>query len=215
MDLMRQYSALDRIIIGFDALLKSERPAKGQVSRPNPADSVAATPLMTPDKTLSARLMRVNHAGEVSAQALYQGQGLTARDQQVRHTMQTSAAEEIDHLYWCSQRLHELESYTSYLNPVWYAGSLSLGVMAGLMGDRWSLGFIAETEHQVVNHLDSHLAALPENDDKSRAILLQMRLDEAHHASLAVASGATALPLPVRQLMRICSKLMTKTAYWI
>ena len=160
-------------------------------------------------------MMRVNHAGEVSAQALYQGQGMTARSQGVRESMKNAAAEEVDHLVWCQQRLAELGSHTSYLNPFWYLGSLSFGIMAGLAGDRWSLGFIAETEHQVVRHIDEHLAALPVQDMKSRAILQQMRMDESRHATVAIESGAAELPRPVKQLMRFCSKVMTRTACWI
>jgi ubiquinone biosynthesis monooxygenase Coq7 len=159
--------------------------------------------------------MRVDHAGEVSAQALYQGQGLTARDPVVREKMQQSADEEIDHLVWCRERLQELDSRTSYLDPLWYVGSFTLGALAGLCGDAWSLGFVAETERQVVQHLDSHLHRLPAGDDRSRRILVQMREDEQHHGTVALEAGARELPSPVRRLMRLCSRVMTTTAYYI
>ena len=212
MKVTRQYSALDRLIIDFDGFLRQAKPAKSPVNRPDPADSVAEMPMDTLMRTLSASLMRVNHAGEVSAQALYQGQGLTARNPQVRQIMKTAALEESDHLVWCQQRLQDLHSHTSYLNPFWYVGSFSFGLIAGLMGDHWSLGFVAETEHQVVRHLDTHLVRLPENDQKSRAILQQMRIDESHHATVAVESGARELPEPVKHMMRFCSSVMTTIA---
>jgi ubiquinone biosynthesis monooxygenase Coq7 len=164
---------------------------------------------------VSAALMRVNHAGEVAAQALYQGQGMTARDPAVRDAMQQAAREEIDHLVWCRQRVEQLGSRTSYLNPVWYLGSFSLGALAGALGDKWSLGFLAETEHQVVRHLDTHLERLPEIDMKSAAILRQMRQDELRHATTAVESGAAELPGPVKRMMRLCSRVMTGTAYLV
>jgi ubiquinone biosynthesis monooxygenase Coq7 len=215
MDQMRHYTALDGMISDFDGFLRQAIPGKRLASRPNPAETAIDGPLTPAMKSVSAGLMRVDHAGEVCAQALYQGQGLTARNPQVKKIMQTAATEEVDHLVWCSKRLRDLDSHTSYLNPFWYLGSLSLGIMAGLLGDRWSLGFIAETEHQVVRHLDTHLVELPDRDHRSRAILEQMRIDESHHATVAVESGAAELPLPVRQLMRLCSRLMTSSAYWI
>jgi len=215
MDPMRRYTALDGMISSFDDFLSQAMPGKRPASRPSPAETALDGALTPGMKSVSAGLMRVDHAGEVCAQALYQGQGLTARNPQVRQIMQTAATEEVDHLVWCSQRLGELDSHTSYLNPFWYMGSLSLGIVAGLLGDRWSLGFVAETEHQVVRHLDTHLGELPDNDHRSRAILEQMRIDESHHATVAVESGAAELPLPVRRLMRLGSRLMTRTAYWI
>jgi len=215
MKVTRQYSALDRLIIDFDGFLRQTKPGKTPVSRPDPAESVAEIPMDSTMRILSASLMRVNHAGEVSAQALYQGQGLTARNPQVRQIMQTAALEETDHLVWCQQRLQDLQSHTSYLNPFWYVGSFSFGLIAGLMGDHWSLGFVAETEYQVVRHLDTHLARLPDRDLKSRAILQQMRVDESHHATVAVESGARELPVPVKQLMRFFSSVMTTTAFRI
>ncbi len=220
---MRQYSNLDRAIISFDKLFS---PASGRghgrdyapntgVSRPNPADSVAEGPLTPAMRSHSGALMRVNHAGEVAAQALYQGQGMVARSAAVRASMRASAEEEIDHLIWCRQRLTELGTHPSCLAPLWYTGSFSLGVIAGLFGDRWSLGFVAETERQVVRHLDSHLERLPEPDMKSRAILEQMKLDESHHATVAEESGAVALPVTVKKLMALSAAVMTTTAYRI
>jgi ubiquinone biosynthesis monooxygenase Coq7 len=159
--------------------------------------------------------MRVNHSGEVAAQALYQAQGFTARSKSIQVSMQQSAIEEIDHLDWCQERLTELGSHTSFLNPLWYSGSFTIGALAGLLGDKWSLGFVVETENQVVAHLESHLQKLPVQDARSRAILEQMKIDEAHHASVAIESGAAELPEKVKKLMRLCSRVMTSTAYWI
>jgi ubiquinone biosynthesis monooxygenase Coq7 len=159
--------------------------------------------------------MRIDHTGEVCAQALYQGQALTSRSSSVREKMQQSALEENDHLIWCRQRLQELHSHTSYLNPIWYTGSLLIGILAGLLGDRWNLGFVAETEHQVSHHLQKHLEQLPKNDIKSTKILQQMQMDELHHATVAIEGGAKALPETIKQLMKILSKLMTTTTYWI
>jgi len=215
MQTRREYTALDRIIIGFDGFLHQLAPENKSVSRPSPADHVVDGALTPEMQSVSSGLMRVNHAGEVAAQALYQGQALTARDRDIQQIMKTSADEEVDHLVWCQQRLDELGSHTSYLGPVWYSGSLALGILAGIIGDRWSLGFLAETENQVVRHLDSHLDKLPEPDHKSRAILEQMRKDESHHATVAIESGAVELPGVVRRLMQLCSKVMTTTAYRI
>ncbi len=160
-----------------------------------------------------AGLMRVNHAGEIAAQGLYQGQAATARLEQVRESMERAAEEENDHLAWCEERLAELGSRPSILNPVWYAGAFTIGAAAGLIGDRWSLGFVAETERQVVRHLDDHLDRLPEGDSRSRAILAQMKIDEQHHGAVAENAGGAALPRPVRHLMGIVSRVMTRGAY--
>ena len=159
--------------------------------------------------------MRVNHAGEVAAQALYQGQALTARDPAVKSAMRQAAAEEIDHLAWCEQRLKELKGRTSFLNPIWYAGSHALGALAGALGDRASLGFIVETEKQVESHLRGHLSMLSPRDLRSRAILTQMTHDETQHAAKAASMGGTALPFGVALAMRAASKLMTHGSYWI
>ena len=156
--------------------------------------------------------MRVNHAGEVCAQALYQGQALTARGQQTRSQMEQAAEEENDHLIWCRHRVHELGGHTSLLNPLWYTGSLAIGAFSGLLGDRWSLGFLAETERQVVKHLDGHLQRLPEDDEKSRAILKQMKIDEGEHCTTALDAGGSELPVPARKLMTLVSRVMTTAA---
>lgn len=162
-----------------------------------------------------AGLMRVNHAGEICAQALYSGQALVARDPTVRAALRAAGAEERDHLAWCRARLDELGSRPSYLDPFWYAGSFTLGVVSGLAGDRWSLGFLAETEAQVEKHLDGHLDRLPPEDQRSRAILTQMREDENRHGQTGRALGAAELPLPVKRAMRAFSRVMTRTAYWV
>lgn len=212
----RRYNLLDQLVIGFDQALGHAFGRETRAAaRENPGGSAGEDLTAVPDRRHVAGLMRVNHAGEVCAQALYQGQGITARDPAVRASMQTSAAEEIDHLVWCEQRLRELDSHTSYLNPFWYLGSFSIGAFAGLLGDKWSLGFVTETERQVVRHLGSHLEKLPPADVKSRRILEQMQIDEGKHATVAMEAGAAELPPPVKTLMRWCSKIMTTTAYWI
>ncbi len=160
-----------------------------------------------------AGLMRVDHAGEVCAQALYAGQSLVARDSRVRDALDRAGAEERDHLAWCAERLRELDSRPSLLSPFWYAGSFGLGLLSGAAGDRWSMGFLVETERQVENHIDGHLESLPSGDARSRAILLQMREDEIDHASTGRALGAAELPRSVRTAMRVVSKVMTETAY--
>jgi len=215
MNTVRQYSLADRLILGLEEVFAPRRPGETARIRPNPADAVEDRPLTAAMRRHSGALMRVNHAGEVSAQALYQGQAVAARSARVRESMQQSADEEIDHLVWCRQRLSELGTRTSRLDPLWYAGSFSLGLAAGLCGDKWSLGFVAETERQVVRHLDSHLARLPAVDLKSRAILEQMQIDEGRHATVAIESGAAELPAAVKKLMALTSSVMTTTAYWI
>ncbi|KPJ92022.1 MAG: 2-octaprenyl-3-methyl-6-methoxy-1,4-benzoquinol hydroxylase, partial [Gammaproteobacteria bacterium SG8_11] len=166
-------------------------------------------------KDLAGRFMRINHAGEVAAQGLYQGQALTARLPKVRAQMEQAALEENDHLDWCKKRATELGKGTSLLDPFWYMGSVVIGAAAGAAGDKWSLGFVAETERQVVKHLDSHLRRLSEHDEKTRAILQQMKADEGRHATSAVKSGGAELPTPIKKAMQLASKVMTKTAYWI
>jgi ubiquinone biosynthesis monooxygenase Coq7 len=211
----RQYNQLDRFIIKFDEALVARFTQSTPSKRPNPASDSVKARLDEKEKRVSQGLMRVNHAGEVSAQALYQGQSLTARSRSVKISMQQAADEEMDHLNWCKQRLDELETHPSYLSPLWYLGSFSIGALAGGLGDKWSLGFVAETEHQVVEHLCSHIEKLPEHDEKSRAILEQMKIDESHHASMAIESGAVELPAPIRKLMKLSSLVMTTTTYWI
>lgn len=183
--------------------------------RENPANDTAETDLTVNEKDLAGRLMRINHSGEVAAQGLYQGQALTAKLPEVRAKMERAAQEENDHLDWCEQRINELGTHTSYLNPLWYFGSVAIGATAGLAGDKWSLGFVAETEHQVVRHLDSHLKQISENDAKSRAILEQMKEDEGHHATVALNAGGAELPAPIKKFMSLSSKVMTKTVYRI
>jgi len=211
----RRYSPLDRLIMQVDGALAAALGTGRAAQRPNPAGDAAEALDSPAERRHVAGLMRVDHAGEVSAQALYQGQGLTAREPAVREAMETAAAEEIDHLVWCEERLSELDSRTSYLNPFWYLGSFSLGAVAGFCGDRWSLGFVAETERQVSGHLQSHLERLPPRDERSRRILEQMKEDEERHGTVALEAGAAELPRPIRGLMRLCSKVMTTTAYYI
>ena len=183
-------------------------------SRTYPASEAAAeTPALTPEqKRLAAGLMRVNHSGEMAAQALYQGQSLTARDPKLVDKLRNASIEESDHLNWCRNRLDELGERPSLFDPLWYAGSFAIGMAAGIAGDRWNLGFLAETEHQVVRHLDSHLQNLPENDSRSRAIVEQMKIDEQGHAELAEDLGAAKLPQPVKEMMKLTSKVMTSVA---
>jgi ubiquinone biosynthesis monooxygenase Coq7 len=167
------------------------------------------------EKRHTARLMRINHTGEVCAQALYQGQAITAKLPTVRKSMERAAMEENDHLDWCERRLEELDDRKSLLNPLWYAGSFAIGAAAGIAGDKWSLGFVAETEKQVTAHLEDHLSKLPAQDVKSRAILEQMKVDEMHHATSALDAGGAALPSPIKTAMKLTSKVMTKTVYYL
>ena len=211
----RQYNPIDKLIQQFDAGLRTVFGNPPLTERPNPAAAVKEAELTATDKQLAGRLMRINHAGEVSAQGLYQGQALTARLPQVREKMERAALEENDHLAWCEQRCKELGTHTSLLGPFWYVGSLTIGALAGIAGDKWSLGFVAETEHQVVRHLDSHMAQINPQDQKSHAILQQMKEDEAHHATVALHAGGAELPTPVKKLMGLTSKVMTRAAYWI
>ncbi|MFK5895063.1 MAG: 2-polyprenyl-3-methyl-6-methoxy-1,4-benzoquinone monooxygenase [Pseudomonadota bacterium] len=209
------YSFIDKVIINFDYAVNTLTGNNPITERPNPASNIKENELSDSAKKLSAALMRINHAGEVSAQGLYQGQALTAKLPEVKKQMERAAIEENDHLNWCKNRCHELDSYTSSLSPFWYMGSFAIGAVAGKIGDKWSLGFVAETEHQVVKHIEEHLKLIPEKDFKSREILKQMREDELNHAKLAENSGAAKLPLPVKVAMSISSKIMTKTAYHI
>lgn len=205
---------LDRFIIEFDKGLRTLF-APAASARPLPGKQLDEAPLSETEKKLAAALMRVNHSGEICAQALYQGQALTARNPAAKAALEQAAQEETEHLNWCETRIRELGSHTSYLNPLWYSGSLAIGALAGALGDKWNLGFLAETEHQVERHLEGHLSRLPAIDLKSRAIVEQMKVDEARHASTALAQGGAALPLPVKQGMQLTSKLMTQAAYWV
>lgn len=203
---------IDRLIIGFDRALRTLcGPAVSL--RPVPGENLPNLELSAAEKRHAAALMRVNHSGEVCAQALYQGQALTARDDAARKTLERAAAEETEHLAWTAQRIDELGGRVSVLNPFFYAGSFAIGALSGLLGDKWSMGFLAETERQVEGHLDSHLEQLPAQDEKSRAIVAQMKEDEARHANMALAHGAAELPTPVKQAMRISSRLMTVSTY--
>ena len=203
---------IDQLIAGFDRALRT---LSGAVSaaRPNPAGDIAGADLTPEERRHAAGLMRVNHTGEVCAQALYQAQSLVARDPDVRQCFTVAAREEEDHLAWTQDRLSELGDRTSLVNPLWYAGSFAIGLAAGLAGDRSNLGFVVETERQVEEHLSSHIDRLPAGDARSRAIVAAMRDDEIRHGMAASVAGARKLPLPVRALMRATAKLMTLTAY--
>lgn len=213
---MRAFSFIDHCIGMLDNALQTIFPTSQRITtRPNPAASVAEGHLSLTQKQHAASLMRVNHAGEVSAQALYQGQAFTAHKDQVRDHLRQASAEEGDHLAWCEQRLRELNASPSHLNPMWYCASFIIGAIAGLAGDRISLGFLAETEEQVTRHLQKHLHILPKDDHKSRAIVKQMAIDENNHALSAYAHGGVALPESVRAWMRWGSKLLTKSSYYM
>lgn len=211
----RRLSRLDKALAGANNLLRTVAAPAGAPSRPYPAGKTADGELSDADRKHAAGLMRVNHAGEIAAQALYQGHAAFARDSAVEQQVQEAAAEEFDHLAWCEQRLKELDAKPSKLSPVWYAGAFALGAASSLLGDKWSLGFIAETEAQVVDHLDDHFERLPEGDRRSRAIVAQMRAEEEEHGDNAREAGAAELPLPVKKLMKATSRVMTRTAYRI
>jgi ubiquinone biosynthesis monooxygenase Coq7 len=210
----RALSLADRLIQGVDQALRTVAAANIAV-RPFPAAGLPEAPFDPATRRHAAALMRVNHAGEIAAQALYHGQALTARDSRVRRVLEDAAREETDHLAWCEQRVRELGSRTSVLAPAWYAGSWLIGALAGLAGDRASLGFVAETERQVVEHLQKHLSELPASDLRSREVVERMRDDEARHGAAASDSGARELPEAIRRLMRHTARLMTRTAYRI
>ena len=205
---------IDKFITGFDKGLRTLF-APAQTLRPMPGDRLSDEALDETQRRASASLMRVNHSGEVCAQALYQGQALTAREPSAKQALAQAAQEETEHLAWTERRIAELGGSKSVLNPLFYAGSFAIGAAAGLLGDKWSLGFLAETERQVVKHLEGHLARLPADDHKSRAILQQMRDDEAKHATSALNHGGAELPEPVKAAMKASSKAMTETAYWL
>lgn len=201
-------AAADRALRALGAPARAARPVPGEPDR-------AKDKLSADERRRSVGFMRVNHAGEIAAQALYHGQALAARDAATREMLLRAAREEADHLAWCATRLTELDSQPSRLDPLWYAGSLAIGALAGLMGDRVSLGFVVETERQVEGHLDGHLGSLPEADARSRAIVAAMRTDEMAHGATAKAAGGVELPMPVRALMRATARVMTGTAYWL
>jgi ubiquinone biosynthesis monooxygenase Coq7 len=206
---------IDRFIVEFDTALRSVV-GGAKAHRPTPGiESGANAALDSEQRKHAAGLMRINHVGEVCAQALYQSQKLVARNSEIKEMLDHSAQEELDHLAWCETRLKELGSHTSYLNPFWYAGSFAIGLAAGLAGDKWSLGFVAETEKQVESHLESHLKKLPEEDHRSRAIVDQMRMDEIEHGQAALHAGGVTLPMSIQKMMQAMSKVMTTAAYKI
>jgi len=219
------YSVADQVIREFDTALRSVFGGANS-HRSNPADQLnkakgnkqvltSEAVMSTQEQDHAAGLMRVNHVGEVCAQALYQAQKLVARDPQTKELLSRAASEELDHMAWCEERLKELNSHPSFLNPIWYGASFAMGLLAGLSGDKWSLGFLAETEKQVEKHLESHLEKLPQADDRSRAIVEQMRQDEIEHGSAAIQAGGEVLPQSIQTLMSQISRLMTTTAYKI
>jgi 3-demethoxyubiquinol 3-hydroxylase len=213
----RRYTLLDRLLAPADQTLRTLF-ASNVAARPNPAESLPETPEIADSPAArrhTAALMRINHSGEVAAQALYQGQAFVSRTDATRASLMEAAREETDHLAWCAERIRQLGGRTSVLNPLWYAGSFSIGALAGLAGDRISLGFVAETERQVVEHLDGHLQRLPAEDVRTRAIIQQMSADEERHGHAATAAGGAELPRPVRALMKLTARVMTRTAYWL
>ncbi|VAX12731.1 2-polyprenyl-3-methyl-6-methoxy-1,4-benzoquinol hydroxylase, coq7 type [hydrothermal vent metagenome] len=211
----RNYTPLDQLVMNLDTSLRSLFGKPRLTERGNPAHAHTEAELSEAERELAGRLMRINHAGEVAAQGLYQGQALTAKLPKVREKMQRAAKEENDHLHWCEQRLKEMGTHVSYLNPLWYGASMTIGALAGLAGDKWSLGFVAETENQVVHHLDSHLQQIKLDDQKTRAILEQMKTDEGQHANMALEAGGTPLPGAIKNMMKLTSRVMTRTAWWV
>ena len=211
----RHYSFMDNVLGQADRALRTLSRAANKAGRPSPAENCAPSDLSETERKHSAGLMRIDHTGEVCAQALYQGQALTAKLSHVREAMEKAAEEEVDHLAWCEDRLDELDAGPSVFNPAWYAMSFAIGALAGIAGDKWSLGFVAETENQVCRHLEEHLDSLSEGDERSRAILEKMREDELRHATLALEAGGAQLPLPVRLGMQASSKVMTGTTYYL
>ncbi len=212
---MRNYTPFDQLIMSADTALRTLFGEPMITERAYPAENISESEFSDQDRKNIASLMRVNHSGEVSAQALYQGQALTSKNRDIKEKLQQAALEENDHLNWTKNRINELGSHTSLLNPLWYGGSFAIGAFAGAIGDKWNLGFLAETEHQVIEHLESHLNKLPGGDLRSRAILEQMKIDEAGHATTAIENGAAELPPPVKTLMAAMSKVMTGTTYYI
>ncbi|AMN46659.1 2-octaprenyl-3-methyl-6-methoxy-1,4-benzoquinol hydroxylase [Steroidobacter denitrificans] len=205
---------IDRLIASLDQSLRTVF-GKNVSARPYPAKGIPETMERPADRRHAAALMRVNHSGEIAAQALYQGQALVAGQAATQASLMQAAREETDHLAWCAQRIDELDGRTSLLDPLWYAGSFMIGAFAGLAGDRISLGFVAETERQVVEHLEGHLHRLPPNDARTRAIITRMSIDEEHHGDTALRTGAAPLPGVVRAMMKYSARIMTRTAYWL
>ncbi len=212
---MRNYSPFDQLIISADTALRTLLGEPIVTEREYPANNISDAEFSAQEKKHITGLMRVNHSGEVSAQALYQGQSLSSSNREIKEKLQQAALEENDHLNWTRHRINELGGHTSFLNPLWYGGSFAIGAFAGAIGDKWNLGFLAETEHQVVEHLESHLNKLPGGDLRSRAILEQMKIDELKHATTAIEHGAAEMPPPVKKLMAAISKVMTGTTYYV
>ena len=206
---------IDQIIIEFDKGLQSSFSNREESKRAYPGELIEEKDMNEDERNHSAGLMRVNHAGEVCAQALYRGQSIATQNKILKEHLSNAAEEEEDHLYWCSKRLKELQSTSSVLDPIWYGVSFSMGVLSGLAGDKWSLGFVEETEKQVVKHLDSHLDAISINDKRSKKIIKQMRKDEDTHAEEAKEAGASELPQEVKKGMSLVAKVMTSTSYYI
>lgn len=204
----------DTLIVEFDRALRTLL-APASTVRPVPGNDLPEAELSEAERTHVAALMRINHCGEICAQALYQGQALTSRSDVARQSLEKAGREETEHLAWTARRIEEMGGRKSLLNPFWYAGSLAMGIVAGQCGDRWNLGFLAETERQVEAHLEGHKTRLPEQDQRSRAILEQMRVDEARHAEMALQLGAKSLPDPIKTAMRLSAKVMTSVAYYV
>ena len=212
---MNKQNFCDTLIEEFDRGLRTLTKTSRNTPRENPANNIPEADLSEKDMQLSGRLMRVNHAGEIAAQGLYHGQALTARDDATLEQMRVSAKEEEDHLAWCEQRLNDLHTPRSMITPFWYVGSYAIGATAGLFGDKWSLGFVAETENQVEKHLQSHLEKLPTQDTKSKSIIELMKEDERKHGDAARNLGGVDLPKPIQKTMQAVSKIMTTGAYWV
>lgn len=211
----RHYTFLDKLCLGLDQAVRALTDNAKTSGIHYPGKNIPDDTLRPDERKQSAALMRINHAGEICAQALYHGQGVVSRSLEVQEKMQQAALEEGDHLFWCKKRLDELGSHPSYLNPLWYTGSFCIGMVAGMIGDKWSLGFLAETERQVVAHLQDHLHKLPDNDKRSYTILERMEADEAKHRDDAIHLGAKELPGLIKKMMALTSKVMVKTAYWV
>jgi ubiquinone biosynthesis monooxygenase Coq7 len=211
----RNYSFIDQVCLGVDQAIRALSGHSKTSGILYPAEKVEEVLLSDTEQKHSAGLMRINHTGEICAQALYHGQAMVSKSISIQEKMIEAAIEEGDHLNWCHKRLDELNSHTSYLNPLWYFGSFGIGVAAGLAGDPYSLGFVAETEKQVIKHLEGHLALLPKKDKRSAIILEKMEADEARHRNEAIALGAKDLPKPIQFVMRVASQIMVKLTYWI
>ena len=211
---LRNYTPTDRLIGSIDQALRTLL-GGSSATRPYPAEEIAETVDQQTERRHAAALMRVNHSGEVAAQALYQGQAAVAASSSTQSALMEAAREETDHLAWCATRIQELGGRTSLFNPLWYAGSFAIGALAGLAGDRTSLGFVAETERQVVEHLEGHLHRLPQTDARTRAIVQQMSVDEERHGHNALNAGGATLPPLARAVMKLTARIMTRTAYWL